>query len=321
MTWSPPREQVKLFDLSRKRLEAEGAGPWGSDLSVAELRALRSTGFEPAGLVIGTSVNSVGIQFPPAPNPPYAPISAWTGSASTSAARPASRSRRPAGQVERFNCPHGKDTPRPMLHLQGWNWEHDQYEKGVREAFNGVHARLVAQTTAVGGHGVIGARTLLRWLSKPAQVMELTVVGTAVRHPGSEPLPTPFTCHLSAQDLAKVLEVGWVPAGLVLGVGRIQCDGGCGIYKGFSTKSNWDVPQYGAAIDRARSIATAGLRRAAASVGEGVVGVTAKVTFRAGKLEGGATESKIAEVLLIGTAVRRVHRHVPVQPLAMMRLR
>jgi len=54
--------------------------------------------------------------------------------------------------------------------------------------------------------------------SLTAATVEFTVVGTAGRASGCPPLPRPFTTGLSGPDFAKLLRVGWVPAGIVLGI-------------------------------------------------------------------------------------------------------
>jgi uncharacterized protein YbjQ (UPF0145 family) len=50
------------------------------------------------------------------------------------------------------------------------------------------------------------------------QKREYMALGTAVRSRGRERPAQPFTTDLAAQDVAKLLAAGWVPAGLVYGL-------------------------------------------------------------------------------------------------------
>jgi uncharacterized protein YbjQ (UPF0145 family) len=55
--------------------------------------------------------------------------------------------------------------------------------------------------------------------SFPLGGLEFIAIGTAVRAPGAGYGPRePFTSDLSGQDFAKLIMMGWVPAGLALGV-------------------------------------------------------------------------------------------------------
>ena len=77
--------------------------------------------------------------------------------------------------------------------------------------------RMTAECAALGGHGVVGVR-----LSRepfPLGGLEFTAIGTAVCAPGAAPGPRPpFTSDVSGQEFAKLIMMGWVPAGLALGI-------------------------------------------------------------------------------------------------------
>lgn len=77
--------------------------------------------------------------------------------------------------------------------------------------------RMTAECARLGGHGVAGVRLSLRDFAFGG--VEFTAIGTAVRAPGvphgSYP---PFTSDVSGQDFAKLIMMGWVPVGLVLGI-------------------------------------------------------------------------------------------------------
>lgn len=291
-------------DVSSPRLAAERNGAWGSDLSAADLSALRSVGFEPAGLVLGVSVNMVG----------YQPTPYWASGRGSGLGLPKWKF---SGHVQTFDCSHGKSTG-ATWHGYGRNWQLTTHEEAVDKAYASAFARLQRQAEQLGGHGVVGARTNVVWQSPPrgrrganaSRVVEFSMIGTAVRRPGAAPLQRPFTCHLSGVEFVKLLVAGWVPSTLAVGVGMVRSDGGCGSFRGLSAKANWDVPQYAAAIDRARAIAVRRLAAGANATGDGILGVSADINF--GDVPG-AESSKLASVLLVGTAVRRMPGRRPRQ--------
>ena len=76
--------------------------------------------------------------------------------------------------------------------------------------------RAVAESRALGGDGIIGMQvSSTNFLS---DTMEFTVEGTAVRARSRTRPGTPFTTHVSGQDLAKLLRAGWMPVALVYGI-------------------------------------------------------------------------------------------------------
>jgi len=76
----------------------------------------------------------------------------------------------------------------------------------------------------LGGDGVVGVR--LRVMPFHEIGLEFFAIGTAVRADGAARPRVPFTSDLSGQDFAKLLRAGWVPTGLVQGVGAMAQHGG-----------------------------------------------------------------------------------------------
>lgn len=283
----PEAAQVRLAESDR-------VGSWTSDLSSAELVAVRGVGFEPAGLVLGSSIYHLGSQWG------ALGFGVWGRS----------------GYYRSYPCPHGYSY---MVegHEWGQNWEHTQYERGMEEAFGLALSRLVSEAQAIHAHGVVGVRVTLRAVQGMSQVVEVTVLGTAVRRPGVPPLAVPFTSHLSGQDFAKLISTGWIAAGLVMGVAAVEADDGCGTRQILNSWNNWEVEQYSDAVERCREIAVHRLEEAAGHLGEGVVGVEADLSIR----EAGGREAKVADMRAIGTAVRQFRRaSMPDPPLTIMRL-
>jgi uncharacterized protein YbjQ (UPF0145 family) len=77
--------------------------------------------------------------------------------------------------------------------------------------------RMTAECAELGGQGVVGVR--LSRGSFPLGGLEFKAIGTAVRAEGAvHGQQAPFTSDLSGQDFAKLIMMGWVPAGLALGI-------------------------------------------------------------------------------------------------------
>lgn len=280
--------------------QRSGSGAWAADLSPAELAAVRQAGFEPCGLVMGSSVYQVGAQWGPSGYAGYMQSgSVWGGGSML-------QGRAGGGFQEVYRCPHG---PHPDIRL-GVNWEHTVYEKGVLEARDLAMGRLVAEAKELGAHGVVGVRLSLNRHQGVGQLVDFTAVGTAIVRPGAPPLQSPFTSDLSGQDFAKLMAGGWVPAGLVLGLAAIEVDPGCDTAFRLRSWANNEIPQLTDGVQRCRELALDHLEREASEVGgEAVVGVD--VQFHRRELGG---EASLLELLAIGTAVRRFADEPPGQP-------
>ena len=271
--------------------EMESAGgTWTSDLSVAELAAIRGLGLQPLGLVMGSSVYRVASQWG------YQ----WAGQFG-------------GGYQRVYPCPHmyRHDDMRT-----GYNWEHVQYGRGVQAARNLAMSRLEAEAHELGAHGVAGVRLTLKGLEQTGGLVEFTAIGTAVRRVGAPPLERPFTSHLSGQELAKLIGTGYVPTALVMGICAIEMDPGCGTEWRQGSFMNTEVPQLVDAAQACRHVAVEHLEQEAARSGDHVIGV--EVSFDIHHLVG---EAKLFEFRALGTAVRRfADTPMPTPPLVMLRL-
>jgi uncharacterized protein YbjQ (UPF0145 family) len=269
-----PVSALERLENSRER------HAYTSDLSVAELVAIRRVGFQPLGLVMGSSVYQMGAQ--------------WGYRAYGVAA---------GGYVQAYPCPHA------WMHegmRTGYNWEHTTYEQGIREARDLAMSRLIEETRALGAHGVVGVEMTLRHLEGTLHTIEMTLIGTAVACPSATPLQEPFTCHLSGQDVAKLLEAGFAPSALVMSVCALEMDPGCGTEARGMAFGNVEMPQFSDGVQACRDQAVRRLETEAASFGDAVVGV--QVDFAVRELPG---EAKLADMRLVGTAVRLFERRDP----------
>ncbi len=304
-------ERGELPLAAQGRLAEERSdGLWTSDLSVAELAAIEEAGLSPLALVLGSATYHLGSQ--------------WGVSFA-----------QPGGFFRTYPCPHGYGGMRAVggggfggggfgggygmaTHegaRTGYTWEHLVHERGMVAAKDLALERLEAEATALGAHGVAGVRLRFAPFAAGYGSIEVTAIGTALRRAGRAPLPRPFLSHLSGQDLWKLLQGGWVPAGLVMGIGVVEVDPGCEVEFQLRSWANSSVRQLSEGTQAAREIAVAGLVAETARVGDGVVGVEVRYqTHEAG-------ESRVIELVVTGTAVRRFSKEpLPNPPLTFLPL-
>ena len=159
------------------------SGAWGSALTADEFAAVRSAGFEPVGQVFGASVYSAAASG-------YTCPGTWRSGGNEMASQLSGR-----GGAGSFG---------PLV-------------QAMYQARHKAIDRMTTECTELGGHGVVGVR--LSRGSFPLGGLQFKAIGTAVRAPGAGHGPrVPFTCDLSGQDFAKLIMMGWIPAGLVLGI-------------------------------------------------------------------------------------------------------
>ena len=217
--------------------EIQSSGTWGSSLSTSEFAAIRSTGFEPVGQVLGAAVYNVGYTGG------FGCPGAWSG---------LGRYGVPAVGVTTVSGDGNFASFRPMVAT-------------LYEARRAAISRMTAECTGLGGHGIVGVS--LSFGPFPQGGLEFRAIGTAVRGMGAPAPPQPFSSDLSGQDFAKLIRAGWVPVALLQGVGvtvrhndwsqRIQS----------LSWANQELVGATALIQGARSVARTGLARDAARVG------------------------------------------------------
>jgi uncharacterized protein YbjQ (UPF0145 family) len=287
--------------LDRLRSSAGAGGSWTSDLSVAELSAVRRVGFRPLGMVVGMSVYQIALQ---GVGPSYfgLPSNGW-GSLGTQGMGSGWSPSGFRGFFKGYPCTHAVYG---LGHSYGVNYEDLYYEQALTDTFRLALERLETEAHALGAHGIVGVRHTLTDLqvASTAPVIELKMVGTAIGRPSAPPLERPFTSHMSGQQFAKLLDTGRVPAGMVFGVGAVRSQGGC--VGGMTTTSSWsgsEFVQRSEAVQQSQRIAVDEIEERARAFGEQVVGVDVSLSMR----EGG--ESAMASMYAIGTAVRRFREH------------
>ena len=265
----PPGAQARMAEI-------KASGTWGSALTTDEFAAIRSTGFEPVGQVLGAAVYNLGYV-----GGYMCPAYSGYG-----------------GFAMRYN------TGYTMVSSSGGSSAYGPLVQTMYQARRAALGRMTAECAALGGHGVVGVRLTIG--AFPAGGLEFKTIGTAIRAPGLPPLRQPFTSDLSGQDFAKLFLDGVVPVGLAFGISigtrhddwmtRGQTRWGAG---------NTEVAGYTDLVNRTRQDARNELGLDVSRMGgEGVV--IADMSMRIGEHECPAAEGArdhTAEVTIIGTSI------------------
>ena len=175
-----------LPPVARARVERAAAGGVRTSLLSADgLAGLEVAGFDTVGEVLGTTVMQIG----------------WTGWGG-------------CGWTPGFG---GSYLGGPTAVSQPSRWAgYEPYAKAIRRGRDTALSRMRQEAAALGADGVVGVRFTEQRLD--GQKHEYMALGTAVRSRGSQRPAKPFTTDLAAQDVAKLLAAGWVPAGLIYGL-------------------------------------------------------------------------------------------------------
>jgi uncharacterized protein YbjQ (UPF0145 family) len=289
----PPAARARLAEI-------RGSGTWGSALTADEFTAIKGTGFEPVGQVLGAAVYNIG----------------YTGGYSCPAYGPGYGMARlggyGGGPFASVTATSGSGTLGSFAPLV----------RTMYQARRQALGRMTEECQALGGHGVVGVRLTIG--SFPAGGLEFKAIGTAVRAPGVTLPRDPFTSDLSGQDFAKLLMAGWVPAGLVLGIAiGARHDDWVTVTQTRWGAGNTEVQGYTDLVNATRHDARHQLELDVARHGaDGVV--LQEMDVRVGEHECPVQEGRrdhVLEATIIGTAIARFGRRAaPPPPLAVMSL-
>ncbi|MGH9028858.1 MAG: heavy metal-binding domain-containing protein [Acidimicrobiales bacterium] len=300
----PPGGQPEEFRPSDRRPVTPT-----SDLSVAEAAALRRVGLSPVGFVMGTAVMQLvsGFTGSMMGGPLAMAGGGWGGLLSPVRSR--------GEYAEAFPCAHGYAWGTGAAEHYGFNAENTVLAGSLFEGYGLAFSRLQQEAVALGAHGVVGVDPVFEYLVGGAGTATFLVTGTAVVHAGSAPLETPFLTNASGQSFERLVGLGYVPAGIAVGVGVVYVKPNC-VASGNLTAvgANRQIP---AAIGVARGRARQWLAGTGHKMGEGVVHTdwTDSRIVRYG-------ESWNQLALGIGTAVRRFRSEAePLVPRPVVSLR
>jgi uncharacterized protein YbjQ (UPF0145 family) len=305
-------ERGDLPLAARDRIEEmrQPGAAWTSDLSVAELSAIRHAGFEAVGMVMGSSVYRIAAQWGYSNVFGNAGFTTVGQGAFGGGAVPAR-----VGFLQRYPCPHGYGMGTD--HRWGFNWEHTTYEDGLVAARDAALARIIEEARDLGAHGVVGVRLIRRHLEGVGSSLEFTVIGTAIRRTGGPLLARPFMSHLDGVAFSKLLHGGYVPVALVVGIGAVEIDPGCGTEWLLRSWNNVRIDQVSDGIEAARLLGIQRLEEEIEAVdADGAVGVEIDFVNHAV-----GTGALLSELVCVGTAVRRYAKDpLDEVPLPIMRL-
>jgi uncharacterized protein YbjQ (UPF0145 family) len=268
--------------------EMKASGTWSSALSTDEFAAIRSTGFEPAGQVLGAAVYNLGYRGGYG-CPSYAMFGTYNRLA------------------QGWGGFQGGMT---VLSSSGASSAYGPQVNTLYAARRAAINRMVAECAQLGAHGIVGVRLSIR--SFPAGGLEFHAIGTAIRAPGAPPLRRPFTSDLSGQDFAKLIADGAVPVGLAMGI-SIGARHDDWLTRNQSSRwmsGNTEVAGYTDLINMTRHDARNQLEHDVRNLGaEGVV--IERMDMRVGEHECPSQEGArdhVAEVTIIGTAITHFAR-------------
>jgi uncharacterized protein YbjQ (UPF0145 family) len=157
--------------------------------------------------------------------------------------------------------------------------------------------RITAEARAAGANAVVGIETSIIPFSG---MQEMVMIGTASRHPS---LPeqfnsSPVTSDLTNQEMWNLVNMGYMPLQLVLGVSVYSLGIVGGLTAAFKALGRGEIQELTTLIYEARENALARIARDAAACGaDDVVGIRTYVY----QLGGG-----IIEFMAIGTAVKKI---------------
>ncbi|WP_326568721.1 heavy metal-binding domain-containing protein [Amycolatopsis rhabdoformis] len=90
------------------------------------------------------------------------------------------------------------------------------YADALRQGYRIALDRLRLEAEAIGADGVLGITTSVTRLDETMQ--EFVALGTAVRAESRQRPGRVFTTELPGQDVGKLMQAGWVPAAVAIGI-------------------------------------------------------------------------------------------------------
>lgn len=284
---SVPWSGEGLPPAAAERMAAvRGSGTWTSALSTGAFAAIRSVGFEPVGQVMGSAVFQIrrsGMYW-------------------------AYHDCQYQGAGYGFNYGNAGSAP---VALSGAGAPSAALVALFDQARRSALGRMSAECRALGGDGVVAAALTMAPFAAQPHCLEFKVIGTAVRARGSNRPKQPFTSHLDGQGFAKLIEAGWVPVELLVGmsVGVRHDD-----YRTQSQAYSWrnvEMTGWSDLVHEVRSDARRQLQRQGAKQGgDAVIMADSGLrVWREGCLRarnrGGEQEDHVAESTMVGTTIAR----------------
>jgi uncharacterized protein YbjQ (UPF0145 family) len=195
------------------------------------------------------------------------------------------------------------------------------YVQALYHGFDTALSRMTTEAKAMGADGIVGIRLTRSRLGDSSQ--EFVALGTAVRADSSRRPRRLFTTDLAGQDFAKLMQAGWVPVRIAIGI-AVESQ-----FLDWASRSqmsmmagNTEVTAYTQLINRVRAKS----RQAFASHARGTRAdgaIVASMGLRSWHQEAGNTPLLCAESSVFGTTIARFHtgQRAPTKALKIMPLR
>lgn len=195
------------------------------------------------------------------------------------------------------------------------------YVDALYHGYDTALGRMVTEAKSMGADGIVGIRLTRSSLADSAQ--EFMALGTAVKARSTHRPRRLFTTDLPGQDVAKLMQAGWVPVRIAIGIAvESQFLDWTSRQQMSVMAGNAEVTAYTQLINRVRAKARqtfASHARSARADGA----IVASMGLRSWHQEAGNAPLLCAESSVFGTTVARFHtgRRAPTNALTIMPLR
>ena len=195
------------------------------------------------------------------------------------------------------------------------------YVDALYHGFDTALYRMLLECQSLGGDGVVGVRLEQRHLGQGNR--EFVALGTAVRAAGGQRPARLFSTTLNGQDFAKLLQGGWMPASVVVGISvAIRHDDWATRSQASAWTYNTEVSGYTELVNHVRADSRTQLSRRVAAIGaNGAITSTMQLSIHAQEVGENHTDH-VAESRLVGDAIVRFHTEgaIPTQSLKILPL-
>jgi uncharacterized protein YbjQ (UPF0145 family) len=180
------------------------------------------------------------------------------------------------------------------------------YVDALYHGFDTALYRMLLECQSLGGDGVVGVRLEQRHLGQGNR--EFVALGTAVRAAGGQRPARLFSTTLNGQDFAKLMQGGWMPASVVIGISvAIRHDDWATRSQASSWAYNTEVSGYTELVNHVRADSRTQLTRRVVAIGaDGAITSTMQLSIHAQEVGENHTDH-IAESRLLGDAIVRFH--------------
>jgi len=204
------------------------------------------------------------------------------------------------------------------LPVYGFSGEVEVVSEAMNNAAQLALGRLAEEAQRAGANAVVGVHLTRRGYDWAKNMIEFSLVGTAVRSTGSSPSKKPALTNLSGQDAWKLIRAGYVPRGLVVAGTMYWIVANTQTLK---ARSRWRVPanqelkDFTQGLNAARHIAMNALRHQGKRLGgaDGIVGTQIEHTI---ETHYGEDYHMLVTVHAVGTAISGPARRAVASPVS-----